>query len=52
MKYVLAAIAALVGIKFAMSEPAIMDTALQNKELLGALVLTILSKPLLKKIFQ
>ncbi len=52
MKYVLAAIAGIVGIKFAMSEPVILENVLQNKELLGALVLTLLAKPLLKRIFE
>ena len=52
MKYVLAVIAAVVGIKFLMEEPMVWETAQQNKELLGALVLTILAKPLLKKIFD
>lgn len=52
MKYVLAVIAGVVGIKFLIEEPMILETAQQNKELLGALVLTILAKPLLKRIFE
>ncbi|AOE49322.1 hypothetical protein [Kangiella sediminilitoris] len=52
MKYVLAAVAGLVGINYVMSEPAIYENVLQNKELLGALVLTLIAKPLLKRIFE
>ncbi|WP_170114193.1 hypothetical protein [Kangiella spongicola] len=52
MKYVLAVILAVVGIKFLLNEPMIWEVAQQNKELLGAVVLTILAKPLLKRIFE
>lgn len=52
MKYVLALVAGVVGIKYVMSEPQIIEMAQQNKALLGALVLTILAKPLLKRIFE
>ncbi|GAA4357437.1 hypothetical protein [Kangiella marina] len=52
MKYVLAVIAGVVGIKFLIEQPMILESVQQNKELLGALVLTILAKPLLKRIFE
>ncbi|NVK22822.1 MAG: hypothetical protein HWD86_09910 [Kangiellaceae bacterium] len=52
MKYVLAIVALLIGYKYVAGNPEIMTMITNNKEIIGALVLTIASKPLLKRIFE
>ncbi|MCW8856795.1 MAG: hypothetical protein OQJ95_05475 [Kangiella sp.] len=52
MKYILVIVAALAGIKFLADTPYFAQLFAENKELCVALLLTIASKPLLKRLFD
>lgn len=52
MKYVVAIIALLIGYKYVANNPEIMAMLTDNKELIAALIITIASRPFLKRIFD